>query len=792
LPGLIVTGKMVVKAWVSVLKSRPDREPKFELVAGDCGSKGFATWAGGAFCRMSMYFWTRCLIVGFLGIAPCAWAQDDFLNHVVFSNSNTADNDFYTGANSVAPSSVATIDGRLPVETSTFVSPPNALRVEWTSAEGGSWDAEVRVLSYDNRPADFRGDTLSFWCFAAQPIAEADLPQIELLDDDHDFTTPIDLGKYLRGLGTGRWVQVKIPLRELATASVRPFEARTLHSVFFSQGRADNAQHTMFVDEIRIDSGISAPAVKALSLAVPHGLEAKGYERHVDLKWEATDTANLAYYLVERSLNGGPYQPVGIEEPGIHRYTDFVGAPGMKAAYRIAAVDKADRKSAFSQKAEASTREFSDDELLTMVQEECFRYYWEQGSHPVSGMALESVPGDKRIVATGASGFGVMAIVVGMERGFITREQGMERLTKIVNFLGKAQRYHGAWPHFLNGATGQTMPVFGMFDNGGDLVETSFLIEGLLAARQYANGSSETERALAKNITALWETVEWDWYARQAGGDALIWHWSPQWSWRIDHRLTGFNETMATYLLAIASPTHGVPASTYYSGWAAQSKTAAAYRIAWSGTSDGDQYQNGHTYEGIRLDVGVGDGGPLFFTQYSFMGPDPRKIRDEYTAYFENNRKIALINYQYSQANPGHFKGYGPGVWGLTASLDPYGYSAHAPNISSDNGTIAPTGALGSFPYTPDESMAALKYMYRTLGDRLWGVYGPTDAFNLRENWFSPVYLGLDQAPIVVMIENKRSESIWDLFMSNPEMRPMLADISHGPSSKVFAEGQGK
>ncbi len=739
-----------------------------------------------------MYFLIRCLVVGFLAISSCAWAQDDFLNHVVFSNSSTADNDFYTGANSVAPSNVATVDGRVPVETSTFLSPPNALRIEWQSVEGGSWDAEVRTISYDNRPADFHGDTLSFWCYAPKPIAEADLPQIELLDDEHDFTAPIALGKYLRGLGVGRWVQVRIPLRELVSASVRSFDARTVHSVYFSQGTADNTLHTLFVDEIRIDSGIPEPVSKVAALATPRELEAKGYERHVDLKWEATDTASLAYYLVERSVNGGPYQPVGIEEPGIHRYMDFVGAPGMKASYRIAAVDKANRKSVFSKTAEASTREFSDDELLTMVQEECFRYYWEQGSHPVSGMALESVPGDKRIVATGASGFGVMAIVVGMKRGFITREQGMERLTRIVDFLGKAPRYHGAWPHFMNGATGQTMPVFGMFDNGGDLVETSFLMEGLLAVRQYANGSNETERTLARNITQLWDTVEWDWYARQAGGDALIWHWSPQWSWRIDHRLTGFNETMIAYMLGIASPTHGLPASTYYSGWAAQSQVASQYRIAWSGTSDGDEYQNGHTYEGVKLNVGVGDGGPLFFTQYSFMGPDPRKLRDTYTDYFENNREIALINYKYCQTNPGHFKGYGPGVWGLTASLDPYGYAAHAPNAERDNGTIAPTGALGSFPYVPDESMAALKYMYRTLGDRLWGVYGPTDAFNLKQNWFSPVYLGLDQAPIVVMIENKRSGLIWDLFMSNSEMQPMMAGISHDPLIKASSEGQGK
>ena len=719
-------------------------------------------------------------------------AQDDYLNHVIFANSATPDNDFYTGANSVPPSTVESLDGRLPVETSTFLSPPNALKIQWRSVDGGSWDAEVRTVSYDNRVANFHGDVLSFWLYAPDELAAADLPQIELLDDDHDFTAPISLERYVHALRARHWVQVRIPVRDMVTASVRPFDLPLLHSVFFSQGAADDKPHTLFVDEIRIGSDAPASLGAASPLHAPRELEAKGYERHVDLKWESTDTKDLAYYMVERSMNGGPFEPVGIEQPGIHRYADFVGQVGAKVAYRIAAVDLRYRKSAYSKQAETATRQMTDDELLTMVQEESFRYYWEQGSHPVSGMALESVPGDPRMVATGGSGFGVMAILVGMDRGFITRSQGIERLTKIVGFLEKAQRYHGAWPHFMNGATGETMPVFGMFDNGGDLVETAFLMEGLLAARQYANGSNQAERSLVQRISKLWETVEWDWYAKEAGGDALIWHWSPQWSWRVDHRLTGFNETMAAYLLGIASPTHGISASTYYTGWAAQTQMAADYRLGWSGTADGDHYINGHTYQGIKLNVGVGDGGPLFFTQYSFMGPDPRKLGDAYTNYFENNRAIVEINYQYCQANPGHFKGYAPGVWGLTASLDPYGYAAHAPNAASDNGTVAPTGALGSYPYTPDESMAALKDMYRTLGDRLWGVYGPTDAFNLRENWFSPVYLALDEAPIVVMIENKRTGLIWKEFMANPEMEPMLAHIAQKPASLALETGQGK
>lgn len=716
-----------------------------------------------------------------LAAGTLALAQGDPVNHVVFTNSTTADSDFDSGGQAVAPSTLAAPDGRLPVDTRTFLSPPNALRLEWRSAVGGSWDAEVRPTSVDNRPSNFLGTTLSFWLYAPQAIAAADLPQMQLTDHAYGFTAPLALAAFAGSLPAGRWTQVRIPLRSFVSASIQPFDARRLHGISFAQGAADGQPHTLLVDEIRIGADVPAAADQPSPLAAPRGLATKGYERHVDLRWEPNNDVRLAYTIVYRSTDGGPYQPVGVQQPGLYRFMDWVGTPGLKLSYKVAAVDDAFRQSAFSAIADAQTRNLSDDELLTMVQEECFRYYWEQGSHPQAGMALESVPGDPRIVATGASGFGIMAILVGMDRGFITRAQGMERLNRIVSFLEKADRFHGAWAHFMDGGTGKAMPVFGRFDDGGDLVETSFLMQGLLAARQYANPQDAAERALAQRITQLWETVEWDWYAREFNGNALLWHWSPQWSWQLHHKLTGFNETMITYLLGMASPTHAIPAAAYYEGWASQSQFAAEYREGWGGTKEGNRYANGNTYEGVKLDVGVGSGGPLFFTQYSFMGADPHKVRDRYTNYFDNNRNLALIDYRYCVRNPGHYAGYGPEVWGLSASLDPNGYAAHAPNAQADDGTISPTAALGAFPYTPQESMATLKYFYRDLGDRLWGIYGPTDAFSLSANWFATSYLGLDQAPITVMIENYRSGLIWKLFMANPEMAPMLARIASQP-----------
>jgi exo beta-1,2-glucooligosaccharide sophorohydrolase (non-reducing end) len=730
---------------------------------------------GAALC-----FWLGLSSLFALALPPSAAANGDYYNHVLFDNSLTPSNDYYTEAQQVYPSTLATQEGRIPVETKLFFTPPNALRLEWRSVTFGSWDAEVRAMSFRNRPHDFRGGTLYFWCYAPEGIAAADLPRVRLLDTNHNFTVSIQMGTFTEDLPRQQWVQVRIPMPEFTSASIHPFEAQRLHSVYFSQGGADDKPHTMIIDEIKIDD----QAASYSPMQAPTDIRAKGYERHADIRWEAQANEDIQYFVVYRSTNGKDYEPAGIQVPGINRFTDYLGAPGKSVSYKVAAVDRSYRQSEFSDAASASTRPMSDDELLTMLQEECFRYYWEQGSHPVSGTTRENVPGDGRVVATGASGFGIMAMVVGVDRGFITREQAIERLSRAVSFLEHAPRYHGAWSHFMNGTNGETLPVFGVFDDGGDLVETAFLMEGLLTARQYFNGPTAAEQSLYARISKLWKTVEWDWYRRSAGGDALYWHWSPEWTWHIDNRLTGFNEVMIVYLLAIASPTHGVPADLYYSGWAAQSQAAVNYRAGWSGTKQGNHYENGHTYEGIKLDVGVGSGGPLFFIHYSYMGFDPRGMRDRYADYFVNNRNIALINYRYSVENPGHFKGYGPGTWGLTASDDQLGYSAHAPDALDDNGTITPTGALASFPYTPQESMAALKHLYRDLGDRLWGVYGPRDAFNLENNWVSPIYMGLNQAPITVMVENYRTGLIWKLFMSNPEIQPMLDKIGFKPEAR--------
>ncbi len=699
-----------------------------------------------------------------------------YYSHLIFDNSLTARSYYHSHCVFTLPSEVKAIRHKLPVAEDFFVSPPNALELTWCSRPGGDWRAEIHVERWRGRPLRLQGDTLTFWCYPTQPVDVECLPGLALaLAGGHStLSRLLRWPEFLSDLPAGQWTWVQIPLSIFST-DTEQFDFGLLRKIIFTQAVDDEQWHTLYLDEIKLRDEREGQPV-----APPERLTARAYARHVDLQWEPLNDPEVEYCVIYRAVDGGEFQPVGIQSPAFNRYADYIEVPAETIAYWVTTVNHAYQESSPSPIIATSLRPLRDDDLLTMVQEASFRYYWEH-AHPDAGMALECVPGDEHLVALGASGFGVMALVVAVARGFVSREAAVAHLHKILAFLQRAERFHGAWPHFLDGRTGQVVPVFGRYDNGGDLVETAFMMQGLLTARQYFDQETPEERALRDIITRLWEEVEWDWYRNPADPDYLYWHWSPTFGWRINHPLIGWNETLIAYLLAIASPTHPVPPSLYHTGWASQAPRARRYRQNWGKTTHGDRYVNGREYYGLRLPVGVGTGGPLFFTHYSFLGFDPRGKRDRYANYFENNRLLTLINYRYCVANPGHYEGYGPQCWGLTASDDHTGYLAHDPTPKNDNGTITPTAALSAFPYTPAESMTALKHFYYERGRELWGIYGFRDAFNPTENYVSSIFMGLNQAPIVVMIENYRTGLPWKLFMANPEIPVALETIGFVP-----------
>lgn len=402
----------------------------------------------------------------------------------------------------------------------------------------------------------------------------------------------------------------------------------------------------------------------------------------------------------------------------------------------------------------------SDDSLLTVIERGTFRYFWDY-AHPVSGLARERT-GSGETVTIGGSGFGIMAILVGIHRGFITRAQGFAQIDKIVNFLNTdAQTFHGAFPHWLNGTTGQVIP-FSTQDNGGDLVETSYMMEGLLTAYEFFKNGSTDEQAMCNVIQKLWQNVDWNWYRN--GQNTLYWHWSPTYGFGMNMQINGYNECLITYVLAASSPTHSITKAVYDQGW------------AQNGT-----IRNGRSFEGFTLPLGSDYGGPLFFAHYSFLGLDPRNLQDQYANYWQQNVAQSMINNLYCIQNPLGWYGYSAQCWGLTASDSPTGYNAASP--TNDQGTIAPTAALSSMPYTPAQSLQAARFFYYQLGDKLWKQYGFVDAFDLSQAWFSADVngvqsnLAIDEGPIIIMIENYRSQFLWNLFMQNSDVQNGLTKL---------------
>lgn len=405
----------------------------------------------------------------------------------------------------------------------------------------------------------------------------------------------------------------------------------------------------------------------------------------------------------------------------------------------------------------------SDDDFLDYIQQTHLNYMWD-GAEPISGLAPERIhidgdypENDADVITTGGSGFGIAGLIVGIDRGFIPRAEGVTRLHRIVDFLAEAERFHGVWSHWIDGKTGKTKP-FSRKDNGGDLVESAFLMQGLICTREYFKNGDEREKKLARKIDVLWREMDWRWYLN--GEDVLYWHWSPDYGWDMNLPLEGYNECLIAYILAASSPTHPIPVSAYHNGWARKGgikSNVEAYGLPLFLKHNGAETC----------------GGPLFWAHYSYIGLNPKGLKDRYADYWEANKNHVLINYRYCVENPQGFAGYGENCWGLTAGYTMDGYTAHRP-VENDLGVITPTAALSSFPYTPEESMRALKHFYYELGDSIWGEYGFYDAFNIGKSWYPRRYLAIDQLTIAPMIENHRTGLLWKLFMGAPEIQEGL------------------
>lgn len=521
------------------------------------------------------------------------------------------------------------------------------------------------------------------------------------------------------------------------------------------------------------------------------GIRALGRYGRVDLIWaqpsspagnEGAGEEPLFFEIERRGPGETSFRRINKLLWTTNVYGDFIGMMGGTYAYRVRGIrvsedGKEKTYSAWSPVVEASPRGATPESLMMEVQEASFRYFY-NWRHPVSGLAREKTPprqietinnltlrylrqvrDSKQLCTTGATGMGMFNLVVGVERGFITRGEGIAWALQMLQFLSsKAERFHGAFSHWLEGDTGRTLPFAGPEDNGADTVETAFLASGFIVLREYFTGDDAAEKEIRQLADGLWRDIEWDWFTRGEGqGAPLYWHWSPNYGWDKEVPVRGFNEAAILYVLAVASPTHAIRPDSY--------------RKAWQHTG----YGSTREAFGIPMTLGHKLGPPLFFTHYSYLGLDPRRISYRGETYYEHFRKFCQVQVKYAASKANVFKGYGP-LWGLTASSGPKGYGVYSPG-EKDDGTIAPTAALSSMPYLPKEGYAFLENLYLKYARELWKDYGFTDAFNLTQQWVSPLLLGIDAGPIAPMIENARTALCWKIFMKAPEVQAGLKTI---------------
>jgi hypothetical protein len=488
------------------------------------------------------------------------------------------------------------------------------------------------------------------------------------------------------------------------------------------------------------------------TVVMPQGLVQRTGDRSVILHWDPVVDAGLAGYHVYRSLaTTEAFEPYSAILPTNH-FVDFEVQNDITYHYRVRAVGTAGRESLDSATISATPRVLGDEAFLELVQHTAFDYFWYE-VNPKNGL-IKDRSSNPSLSSIAAVGFGLSALTVGIDRGWISREAGRHRVLTTLTFLANipqgpepdAGGYKGFYYHFLDMHTGRRA-----WDTELSTIDTALLLGGVLHVRQYFNQPDAAEARIRTLADTLYQRVEWPWMQVRS---AKICHgWEPERGF-LPYDWGGYNEAMILYLLALGSPTFPVKAD------------------AWSAWTSSYAWESHYGHEFVTFP-------PLFGHQYSHVWVDFRNTQDAYMRekgldYFENSRRATLANRAYAIANPLGWDDYSNNVWGLTASDIPKSYLARgAPPAENDDGTITPTAIGGSFAFTPHESLAALRHIYSTYRTQIWGPYGFKDAFNPSMKWFASDYLGIDQGPIVLMIENYRTDRIWDAFMQH-------AAIQHG------------
>lgn len=679
-------------------------------------------------------------------------------------------------------SSLLTLAGqggdKLPIVTGHASSGLQSGLLQWTSGEGGLWSLFVSSPGWLSQDAT-NYDSLTLTVNGPTAVDTAALPWIALESSTNQKSSAVNLAVYLpQGVDadTDTWQRISIPLT--AFQPYGAFQLSQFKDFWFSQRVADNIQHTVWFDEARLIGESSA----VVPLAV-RGLAARSGDQSAILHWDP-DTVQMpdGYHVYRASQADGPFTLQTATAIPLTGWADVAVQNSQTYWYFVRATTGGALEGPPSDTISVVPEAFaSDSAFLDYVQRAAVDFFWYE-ANPANGMIRDrSQRGSPASIA--AVGFGLSAIGVGVDRGWIPRSAARDRvLTTLKTFWEGPQGtaasgligYRGFFYHFLDMATATRMT--GSWDAELSSIDTGLLLAGILDARQYFNGADLTEIRIRELADSIYARIEWDWMCD--GGLSLTHGWKPS-SGFLPYRWVGYNEAMILYILAIGAPSHAIPGSAW-----------SAWTLGYSWLTQ----EYGYSFLGFP---------PLFGHQYSHCWVDFRTIADVYmvakgSTYAENTRRATLAQRAYCIANPGGFPGYGSLVWGLTACDGPsgtgyLGYSARgAPGPgTTDDGTIAPTAAAGSIPFTPEVSLPALRNMYDQYRTTLWTPYGFADAFNLKANWWDTDVIGIDEGPIALMIENYRSGSLWSRYMTATEIQRGLSAAGFTPVVSVHDGKQG-
>lgn len=723
------------------------------------------------------------IICTWLAFGVTSTAIADTYPEVIFDNSLVQGVYAKSKVSYIGSSWVENLNNHLLVSDTLFFTPGNALSLQYQSGNGGAWEVD---LQYSRQKLNYqvdRGDFLVMKVFIkTEHSKKADLPRIGIKQKDTQ-TDSLELASFMEDFDYNMWINVKIPISKFKNL----VSQEQVRAVLLSQNQTSDRTHQIYIDQVEFlpknvsNVKLSSPAILSSAVA---------YDNQVKLQWQLPLTPSIRYIKIYRSEDNETFTPVSIRPISMQSCLDYVPRTNKTYFYKIAWVDYNYIESPFSEVKEVTTKILEESELLDLVQAAHINYFVENYDIN-SGMYLPFRMKERAVVSVKESGNSILSLIVGVEKKTVNRQLALERISRMVYFLSKAQNRFGVFPAYFEGRTG--LPDYRGGDAGYDVLATSSMIEALLVARQYFDKDDDLETDLRNRITTLWENIEWDKLVAQGYSDVLVEKVTNIDSINEQITLGGVNESLNAYILAMAAPKHNLPLSAYENGvkyqdtrYASQynkldnlaSDTLAivkeSFRIAFN-IFDSDLIANGVNRADripVRQDTAMfgkvlrygSERRSLIDFYKPFFVIDPKLLKDPDMEWEESVRDYILVRKR--KDNEIGVGSTDSDIWGF-----------YQLNDSIGSYRINPAIAPASMFLLENEGHKAVLALYNNYGQNFFSEYGFRAWLDLRNNDVSDEYFATNQAAIVVCIENARSGLIWDLYKEIPEIKALLVKL---------------